>query len=551
MKVNTPPTPLPVGRSTPAEPAAAPRPAAPTATGAPHAADRFDGRVAPRPGAATDALRQQVSAALTAGDDAICALSDAAIAAATPDEKVAMLRTLISPSDGAFGRMVGRLAGGGGETRDISPLPVRESRQRAIVRILGSAPDAASFDRLFFRVNTGSLLGAVNGTEDRQVRELVARHRASARPGDWNGYVQYLDTVAQTSSAGKNKIDFLVDGAEVTPVAREAILAAKKSIHVSVFQLQPDEIGWAFARRLADKAKEGVKVRVLLDEFGTNTDGADKAKELIDFLRTNGVETVVNKAPIHKSHLDHRKVMVIDGKVGFTGGMNIGHHYQVEWHDQQTRIEGPAVSRLQDAFLARWKAEGGTLPVGEDLYPPPSKVSDGIEMRVVTHDGNGKDQNIKAAYLRAIDTAATSIRVANPYFADADVVEALSRAARRGVKVQVVLPRENDMGVVQRAARAYYPEMIAAGVEVYEYKGRMAHQKVAVIDGTWATAGSSNLDARSLEFNDELNYVSVDPRLAKDIDRKLFDVDLAQSERITQHRATIREWLDRKIAKWI
>ena len=157
---------------------------------------------------------------------------------------------------------------------------------------------------------------------------------------------------------------------------------------------------------------------------------------------------------------------------------------------------GPAVAALQDAFLEKWKANGGETGSEEDLYPPLREVENGAETRVVMHRG-GQDQNIKAMYLRAFATAQKSIRIANPYFADPEIVKALSAAALRGVRVQVVLPEDNDIKIIQRGSRSYYPEMLKAGIEIYEYQGRMAHEKVAVIDGYWSTFGSSNLDSRT------------------------------------------------------
>ena len=242
-------------------------------------------------------------------------------------------------------------------------------------------------------------------------------------------------------------------------------------------------------------------------------------------------------------------MLVIDGDTAFTGGMNIGKLYQADWHDQQTLVMGPAVAKLQDAFLQKWRANGGAVPDAERaaLYPPLQEEAGGSETRVVAHSGGAADQNIKAMYLRAIYTAETSIRIANPYFLDSEVVAALGLAARRGVKVQVVLPADNDVAIVQRGSRAFYPDLIAAGVEVYEYQGRMAHEKVAVMDGRWATFGSSNLDARSLRYNDELNLAVSDPNLAAYIERNLFDVDLKSSRRIESYTPTLRERLDRRL----
>jgi cardiolipin synthase len=169
---------------------------------------------------------------------------------------------------------------------------------------------------------------------------------------------------------------------------------------------------------------------------------------------------------------------------------------------------------------------------------------------VVGHIG-WNDHNVKAMFLRAVGTAQKSIRIANPYFTDEDIFASLCAAVRRGVRVQIILPQNNDEKLVQRASRDAYPELLKAGVEIYEYKDRMAHEKVEVIDGRWATFGSSNLDARSLTFNDELNLVVTDTGVAGDIEKRLFDVDLLNSERILKYSPPIKDHLVHQLRSWL
>ena len=462
----------------------------------------------------------------------IMKMSPEALSAASPDQRLQMMKTLIRDSNPNQNNS---------ENRDWD----QENLEKAILRVLGSAPDAASFDYAYYRLEHNGLNYSVGWYED--IKDLVKKYRGTVVPGDWEGLGNYVNSVANSAYTGRNLIKFLIDGADVIPVAAEELRAAQKSIHIEVFQLQADNIGQGLADLLSAKAKAGLKVRLMIDEHGSKADDDKALMTMLNGMRASGVNIIVKKPPFLKSHLDHRKVVVIDGKVGFTGGMNIGRWYQVEWHDQQTLIKGPAVGKLQEAFVERWKTAGGSFGADEDLFPAIEQYPDGVETQVIQHVGK-RDQNIKAMYLRAIGTAQKSIKLANPYFTDEDVVDALRAAARRGVKVQVVLPKENDQALVQRASRASYPKLIKAGVQIYEYKGRMAHEKVAVFDGRWATFGSSNLDERSLRNNDELNLIITDYRVAQEIEQRLFDADLGNCELMNNYSPSLLDHMAHQVS---
>ncbi|NNN04336.1 MAG: hypothetical protein HKL90_00400 [Elusimicrobia bacterium] len=371
---------------------------------------------------------------------------------------------------------------------------------------------------------------------------------AAPAPTDWAGYRKKLETTAGALDAGRNAIRFLVDAQAADALSLDVSRAAS-SIHIEVFQWQGDADGLAFARALTAKSAAGVRVRVLLDQYGTDPDDPQVAA-LLAVLRGGGVQVLMRPAPFLDGHLDHRKVVVIDGTVGFAGGMNIGGRYQAQWHDQLSEIRGPAVADLQRAFLSQWRALGGTVGADEVLFPASAAQAGGYKTLVVAHEGGGKDKNIKHAYLDAFAGAQRLIRVADPYLVDADIVAGLEAAARRGVKVQIIEPRLNDQKIVQGAARAYYPGLIAAGVEVYEYLPRMAHEKVAVVDDEWTTFGSSNLDARSLADNDELNIVAFGSGLADDVEGVLFEPDLKNSARIISYDPSLGQVIERSVS-WL
>ena len=470
----------------------------------------------------------------TDSESAIAALTPAELAAATPEQRLAMLKTLIEHSRPSMNN--------DGDFR-------QQEIENAIYRLFESAPDAASFDNMYYHVRRLKLHGAVSYPSS--IEKLADRHLAATVPGDWAGLGQYIDAVTGSRSSGRNKIDFLIDS-EVLPEAGAAIDAAKKSIHIEVYQLQADDIGWALARKLAEKAKAGVQVRLIVDYYGSGVKKKPEIQKLLAFLNENGAEALAHTSARFTGSRDHRKVMVIDGSTGFTGGMNIGGHYQVDWHDQQSFISGPAVARLQDSFLEHWVEAGGAVHEKDraEFYPELKEIPGGMEARVVYHRGN-EDRNIKAMYLRAFHTAQKSIRVAAPYFGDPDIVDALSAAAARGVRVQVVLPALNNKKIAMQSSRSFYPQLLKAGAEVYEYQGRMAHQKVVTIDGVWSSFGSSNLDSRSLKNNDELNVAVLDAGLAGQIGRDMFDKDLPQSVRILKYKPTLMDRIAGRLYPWL
>ena len=366
--------------------------------------------------------------------------------------------------------------------------------------------------------------------------------RLSPAAGAWDAYFGQLGGEIgkdDLTDSGLNKLTLLVDGQEVIDSAAPDIARARAFIHIEVFQWEGDGIGVKFRDILAEKVKEGVRVRVILDRIGSSlmVEG-NKAHKFVNSMREAGIEVKVRRFQL--LHLDHRKVIVMDdgagGLVGYTGGMNIGDDYIWNWHDQQTRVSGPAVTRLHRSFLENWKKVAGEELSG---FPLPCEAQGGARTYVITHIGGDTDRNIKKAYLLAIATARELIRIEDPYFTDGDIISALIKAAtdprRPGLKVQLIVPEKDDMQVTLRAFRSHYKELLKAGIEVYEYQPRMEHLKVAVMDHVWATVGSSNLDPQSLKYNNEMNLLVLDRAFARELDTRIFDKDIPQSRRITNY----------------
>jgi cardiolipin synthase A/B len=445
-------------------------------------------------------------------DNAVRSLSDAQLAAATPDEKAVLVRHLI-----------------GGFTGNDD--------ERAILRILRTeAGDVARFDRIINIVGMRNLVDNIQGGEGAEFRKLVASVRLNnLKPGDWNSYQNYLDTVTGTKVSEGNKITLLNGGELAFNTMFSAIDNAKNSVNWEMYQLHNDKTGHDMVEHLIAAAQRGVTVNVLLDGFG---DFTKKNGELVDLLKQNGVNVIVNPFPVNEISIDHRKLLVIDGQLGLTGGMNTGDKYRYEISDLFSKIEGPAVADMQRAFMRRWTEEGGTIKDNARYFPALAAQGE-QKLRVVAHNPH-EDENIRNVYLRAIDTSVKSITIQDPFFHDTEVIKHLEAAAKRGVDVKIVLPAQN-LFIDRDASRAFYQELLAAGVKVFEYQPSFAHEKVAVIDGQWATIGSSNLDARSLNSNHELNVVTVDKKFAATLQQAI-DEDIAKSKQITK---PVGNWLQR------
>lgn len=411
-----------------------------------------------------------------------------------------------------------------------------QASELALKLITANGTDAGAMDPVLSRMHVDAS-SALTGPAKAQFDQMKSQRAAT--PGDWQGFQGYLDQATGTRNRAGTQVEPLIDGATAFPAMFQAIDQAKSSVSMSVFAFQSDQAGWEMARRMAAAADRGCAVKLIYDPVGSShSEAVPTDPKIYAFLREYGVQVIAQQPGMLGDHLTHRKITVIDGKVGFTGGMNVGDQYQATWHDVHARITGPGVADLQQLFVSQWQADGGTLSDAEKaaLFPKLDPVAGAASARMIGHVGE-TDQNMKLAYLRAIDTAQKSVNIANPYFSDPDIVRHLCAAARRGVAVNVVLPQHNDQGFEQSAERALYEQLRGAGIHVWEYHGKeMAHDKVATFDGTIATIGSSNLDARSLQNNDEDNVWSSDPAIAADLDQRLFAKDLTESDEVLQYK---------------
>lgn len=357
---------------------------------------------------------------------------------------------------------------------------------------------------------------------------------------------------------GATVATLLVDGAQAFPAMLRAIAAARVAILVETYILRDDGTGWRFGRALAERARAGVEVSVLYDAWGSSV-----GEDFLDFLRSAGVR-ILPYHPIRirgtAGHLlerlrrrNHRKVLVVDGKVAFTGGLNLADDYAAPedggqgWRDTHVRLEGPVAKELIHPFLRLWRRAGGA-PVTEGRWSAEVRRPD-PRVRLVGSQGRRGRRETRQAYLEAIDAATTRIWLTAAYFLPpVRVLRALLEAARRGVAVDVIVAGTTDVRPVLLAARALYGPLLRAGVRIHEWHGRVLHAKTAVIDGRWATVGSSNLDHLSMLVNLEVNAVIVDRRFAAALE-DLFLEDLRSTREVT-HAMWRRRPLSERFLSW-
>jgi cardiolipin synthase A/B len=349
-----------------------------------------------------------------------------------------------------------------------------------------------------------------------------------------------------------NKTDVLLNGDEIFPSMLLAIRNARRTITFETYIYWSESIGREFADALAERSKAGVKVHVLLDWVGS---AKMEARHLEEMQRA-GVQIERYHEP-HWSHLarfnnrTHRKVLVVDGEVGFTGGVGIADrwrgnaHDTAHWRDTHFRVEGPVVAQMQAVFMDNWIKATGRVLHGEAYFPPlQPRGSDAAQM--FSSSPTGGSESMHLMYLLAITAARHSIHLSSSYFVPEELtIKALVDAARRGVKVKVITPGgEIDTQVVRSASRARWGPLLEAGVQIAEYQPTMFHCKVLVVDALLVSVGSTNFDNRSFRLNDEANLNVLSAAFAQR-QIEIFDQDLRQSRPITLQAWQSRPWLEK------
>ena len=350
-----------------------------------------------------------------------------------------------------------------------------------------------------------------------------------------------------------NRIVSLLNGDQIFPAMLAAIRAAEKTITFETYIYWSGEIGQEFSDLLAERARAGVKVHVLLDWVGS----AKLDKDALEIMEQAGVE-VAKYRPLRWYHLSrfnsrtHRKILVVDGRIGFTGGVGIADQWSgnaedpEHWRDSHFQLEGPAVAHLQAAFLDNWIKTRSNVLNQESYFPELNPAGETYAQVFKSSPSEGSD-SMRLMYLMSITAAQKRILIANAYFVpDDQSVDALVAARERGVQIEVIVPGpEIDTAITRRASRSRWGRLLQAGVEIYEYQPTMYHCKVMVVDDCWVSVGSTNFDNRSFRLNDEANLNALSPELAAE-QARVFEEDKRRSRQVT-----FEEWKNRPLREKI
>jgi cardiolipin synthase A/B len=395
-----------------------------------------------------------------------------------------------------------------------------------------------------------------------QSQAVLAQLAGRGQPTDiFQRHLALEEAIAGSPLTTGNQVLLLQDGPATYRAMLAAIVAAREHIHLETYILEDDEVGQRFAQALIDKQRAGVPVLLLRDSVGTMKTPAAFFERLTDagvkVLEFNPVNPLQARGDWELNQRDHRKLLIVDGRTAFLGGINISSVYSggsfsqrsrlrpggaPAWRDTDLQLRGPVVAELQKLFLAAWAAQKGPPDATRNPFPPPEVAG----RQVVRAIGSSPDEPyslIYATLLSAIGSAETSVRPTNAYFApDPQLLAALEAAAARGVDVKLILPSQTDSWLIFHAGRGYYDRLLRAGVQLFERRGVILHSKTALVDGVWSTVGSTNLDWRSFLHNHELNAVVLGAEFGAQV-QSMFDADLAGSDAIT-----LEEWTRRPLS---
>ena len=365
-----------------------------------------------------------------------------------------------------------------------------------------------------------------------------------------------------------NKVKLLMSGKEKFADMFEAIRQAKSSVHLEYFNFRNDSIAGLLFDILREKRKEGVEVRAVFDGFGNDSNNQPLKKSHLKALHEDSIE-IYEFDPIRfpwVNHIwprDHRKIVVIDGKIGYTGGMNVADYYLVgteqvgEWRDMHCRIEGPAVNELQDIFIRFWE-KLTKEKLTDKKYFQAEEAGDKM-VGIATREPHTTNKIMRQFYISALDNAKDSVKIVNPYFCPtSSVIKALKRCAERGVKMDIIMSSRYDVPMIPDVVYYNLRKLMKRGARIWRYRPGFHHSKIMMVDGKYCTVGSTNLDARSLRFDYEINAIIIDKDVTHQLEEKFIEdtkkCDLLTDEEYKRSRSTwkrFRGWLSHLLTPFL
>jgi cardiolipin synthase A/B len=390
--------------------------------------------------------------------------------------------------------------------------------------------------------------GAISGA---RAEQLVGRRLGPEHDDEVRALVEAFQAQADSPLVAGNRVSLLIDGPQTLEAIRKAIESAKSSVHMETYIFADDEVGTLFADLLIARKQAGLDVRVIYDAVGSMTTPAS----FFNRMRDAGVEVRQFRPldPIRTplvwkiNNRDHRKIVVVDGKTAFTGGINISSTYEsssstrpgpeagvdAAWRDTHVELDGPVAAQFQALFLATWTRAGGKVEDEKNqLFPSIPPAGNELVGAVASEGDNSSESRIYASYLTAVEHSTQRLWLTNAYFApNKEFREALIAAAKRGVDVRLIVPSFTDSGLILHASRSTFDELLAGGVRIYEQRYALLHAKTAVIDTALSMVGSANLDMRSFLHNNEVNAVIVGSAFAEKMEQ-VFERDLKDTREL-------------------
>src|SRR5437868_3500408 len=400
-----------------------------------------------------------------------------------------------------------------------------------IVRPVKKIPSACERAFLIVAICAGSGCALKLGKQPRQ--EVTSLY--SARSPEFR---QAAGSLLGPNFVGGNSISTLVNGDEIFPAMLNAIRSAKRSINLETYVFWDGEIAREFTIALSERARAGVHVNLILDAQGTRKMGVANRKQLQDA----GVQIVKYHSafwpdPRRYNNRSHRKLLIVDGRIAFIGGAGIADLWTgnadstKHWRDNHYKVMGPVVAQLQASFVSSWIKTRGNVLHGSDYFPP---LEDSGSLQAQAIRSGAHYENLDLLYLLAVASAKRSLRSENAYFLPDDLTrKELVEAAKRGTRIEIIVPGKTiDQKLVRAASRRHWPELVQAGIKIYEYEPTMVHVKMLIVDDKFVSLGSANFDNRPIRLNDEANLDVLDSDFAAQQIR-LFEIDKRQSHEVT------------------